>query len=74
MTELQEYINGIPNISGNEAMIEEAMRQGRNKTIFLNESGIDFGRIRSCFAIALHMQQPLIPAGGDNLQTAAIIS
>lgn len=29
---------------------------------------------RSAFAIALHMQQPLIPAGGESLETAALIS
>ncbi len=34
----------------------------------------DPGPIQSAFAIALHMQQPLIPAGGDDLKTAALIS
>src|SRR5208282_1241632 len=33
-----------------------------------------YARIRSACAIALHMHQPLIPAGGDNLRTAAMIS
>ena len=33
-----------------------------------------FGNIKSAFAIALHMHQPLIPAGGNNLATAEIIS
>ncbi len=50
--------------------------------VCLHESGIDgstalttgFADIRSCFSIALHMHQPLIPAGGDNLQTARVIS
>jgi len=41
---------------------------------YLPESGIDFGRIRSAFTIALHMHQPLIPAGGTDLRTAAVIS
>ena len=36
--------------------------------------GIDFGGIRSAFAIALHMHQPLVPAGGGDLHTAAVIS
>src|SRR5271167_1036680 len=40
----------------------------------LPESRIDFGHIRSASAIALHMHQPLIPAGGDDLRTARIIS
>ena len=30
--------------------------------------------IQSAFAIALHMHQPLIPAGGQELRTAALIS
>ncbi len=38
------------------------------------ESGIDFSRARSGVAIALHMHQPLIPAGGSDLRTARIIS
>jgi hypothetical protein len=42
--------------------------------IFLPECGIDFARINSGFANALHMHQPLIPAGGDDLPTAAVIS
>ena len=42
--------------------------------MFLAESRVDFSRIRSAAAIALHMHQPLIPAGGAELRTAAIIS
>ena len=38
------------------------------------DSRVDFARVRSAFAIALHMHQPLIPAGGGDLRTAAIIS
>ena len=30
--------------------------------------------IQSCFGIALHMHQPIIPAGGDDLRTARLIS
>ena len=44
------------------------------RPVFLPESGIDFGSVKSAFAIALHMHQPLIPAGGGNLSTAEIIS
>ena len=33
-----------------------------------------FAGIQSAFAIALHMHQPLIPAGGGDLRTAALIS
>ena len=38
------------------------------------ESGDPFEGIQSAFAIALHMHQPLIPAGGDELRTARLIS
>jgi hypothetical protein len=38
------------------------------------QSTIDFTRIRSGFAVALHMHQPLIPAGGSDLNTAEIVS
>ena len=41
---------------------------------YLPECGIDFGNIRSAFSIALHMHQPLIPAGGADLRTAGVIS
>jgi hypothetical protein len=72
MSDLPEYVDGLPNICGEENRIAEATRGGGK--VFLNESGIDFNGINSAFCIALHMQQPLIPAGGDNLSTAEIIS
>ncbi len=31
-------------------------------------------KINSCFGVALHMHQPMIPAGGDDLKTARLIS
>jgi len=69
---IPEYIDGLPNICGSEQLVAQALRP-RGPT-YLPESGIDFANIRSCFAIALHMHQPLIPAGGNDLQTASIIS
>lgn len=74
MHEIAEYVDGLPNICGSEEIIEETLRKSQGKPVFLPESTIDFGRIRSTFTIALHMHQPLIPAGGDHLQTAEIIS
>jgi len=70
--ELPEYVDGLPNICGSEDLIRHAMT--RSGPFYLPESGIDFGRIRSAFSIALHMHQPLIPAGGGELRTAAVIS
>jgi hypothetical protein len=74
MSELPEYIQDIPNIAGSESQIEEAMQRHKGHAIYLPESGIDFDSIRSSSAIALHMHQPLIPAGGGDLRTAEIIS
>jgi hypothetical protein len=37
-------------------------------------SAVDIAGIDSAFAVALHMHQPLIPASGPDLRTAAIIS
>ena len=69
---LQEYVEGLPNISGSELALAEAL--ARPGAQYLPESGIDFGRARSVFANALHMHQPLIPGGGHDLGTADVIS
>lgn len=69
---LAEYVEGLPNICGSEGLIDQAM--ARTGHLYLPDSGIDFGRVRSAFSIALHMHQPLIPAGGGDLRTAAVIS
>ena len=74
MTELAEYIEQRPNICGSEEQIAAAIRAAAGKPVFLPESRIDFGNINSAFATALHMHQPLIPAGGHDLATAEIIS
>ncbi len=72
---LPEYVNGLPNIAGHESEIEQVAKSTATATkIFWPESNIDFGHIKSSFAIALHMHQPLVPAGGDDLRTAKLIS
>ena len=65
-------VDGLPNISGNEAEIRRRIQQPRRPQH--EASHIDFGKIRAGFASALHMHQPLIPAGGGDLRTASIIS
>jgi hypothetical protein len=70
MTYIPEYINDLPAISGFEEEVASEQRGGSRPPIRRN----DFDRIRSACAIALHMHQPLIPAGGGDLQTAALIS
>lgn len=74
MNEMPEYIDGLPNISGSEGWVQSAIKEASGVPAYRNESRVDFGSIQSAFAIALHMHQPLIPAGGNDLRTAAIIS
>ncbi len=73
MPALPEYVDGLPNLSGSEALIERTMAEARDRPVFLDDSRIAFDRIRSACAIALHMHQPLTPTGGDDLRTAALI-
>jgi glycosyl hydrolase family 57 len=72
MSELPESINGLPNICGAEEQVAAATAD--KGPVYLRDSGIDFGRIKSAFAIALHMHQPLILAGTGDLRTAPVIS
>jgi hypothetical protein len=74
MSSLPEYIDNVPNISGAEDEIDSAVEKTKQQQLYLDKSRIDFSKIRSAFSIALHMHQPLIPAGGDDLKTAALIS
>ena len=72
MSELPEYVDRLPNICGAEEQVAAATaNQG---PVYLRESGIDFARIKSAFAIALHMHQPLILAGTGDLRSAPVIS
>jgi hypothetical protein len=61
----------IPPICGNEEAIAATM--ANSGPVALPNSDIDFGKARAAFAVALHMHQPLIPAGGGDLHTAAVI-
>jgi len=72
MEQLPEYVEGLPNLCGQESLLDQANRQ--SGPFYLPHSGIDFNNINSGFGIALHMHQPLIPAGGGDLSTASIIS
>ena len=74
MSDLPEYIGNLPNISGAEDQIQSAVQAGKGHPVFLAESRVNWGGLKSAFACALHMHQPLIPAGGSNLGTAEMIS
>jgi hypothetical protein len=73
MTTLPECVDGLPNLSGAEEQVARAIAEARERPVFLADSGIAFERVRSACAIALHMHQPLVPAGGRDLRTAALI-
>jgi hypothetical protein len=72
MNTLPEYVDGLPNICGAEDQVSAAT--SRTATGYAPEGGIDVGRIKSAFAVALHMHQPLIPGGGPDIRTAGVIS
>jgi hypothetical protein len=73
MEELPEYVDGLPNLCGSEQTVEAAIAAGRDQRVFLGPRSVDIAGIDSAFAIALHMHQPLIPAGGPDPRTAAIV-
>ncbi len=73
MPELPDFDDGLPPFCGAEAMVARTIADHADTPVTLNESPIDFGRVRSACAVALHMHQPLVPAGGDDLRTAAMI-
>jgi hypothetical protein len=67
-----EIMDNLPEISGNENEIKKAV--SGSKEIFYPISNISFDKVQSSFGIALHMHQPIIPAGGNDLRTARLIS
>ncbi|MBK6847616.1 MAG: glycosyl hydrolase family 57 [Proteobacteria bacterium] len=73
MSELPEYVDGLPNLCGAESEVQRIVQEHAGRPVFLPESGVDFQRVRSAFAVALHMHQPLVPAGGPELRTGAMI-
>jgi len=71
MTKLPEYVNGVPNICGSQDIIDAAMNRD---PVFLPQSRINWDNVKSAFAIALHMHQPIIPNPDQPLKTADVIS
>jgi Glycosyl hydrolase family 57 len=73
--QLPESVDGLPNLSGEESLIGATIREAGSHRVYpIPEAGDPFAGIQSAFAIALHMHQPLIPAGGGELRTARLIS
>lgn len=73
MDSIPEYMDDLPAVSGFEETVAEVRASSRGP-YYLQESRIDFDRIKSACAVALHMHQPLVPAGGSDLRTAGLIS
>ena len=73
LSTLPQTGDDLPNLAGAEGLVERAIADARGAPVFLHDSRIAFDRIRSACAVALHMHQPLIPAGGADLRTAALI-
>ncbi len=69
---IPDIVDGVPNISGAEGQVAEATRG--HAPAFLPETNLRLDKLQAVFAIALHMQQPLIPAGGGDVHSADIIS
>jgi hypothetical protein len=69
---LPDIIDGLPNLCGHEGQVEEVTRA--RPPVFLPETNLRLERLRAVFAIALHMQQPLIPAGGRDIRHSEIVS
>ena len=73
--ELVECVDGLPDLCGAEAMIAATIAGAAACPAFAPATCVDpLAGIESAFAIALHMHQPLIPAGGRDLPTAALVS
>ena len=58
MEPLAEYVDGLPNLCGQEPLISEAITAGRKYPVFPHDADIESAA--STFAVALHMHQPLI--------------
>jgi hypothetical protein len=71
MADLPKYVDGVPNLSGSEDLIASA--KNRNQ-VFLPQSTIDWDNVKSAYAIALHMHQPIIPNPDQQLTKADEIS
>jgi len=65
-------IEGMPNLCGSEGKIVPDAAAAPGPAL-APHTGMDVSKIRSALALALHMHQPTIPAGGQDLRTAALI-
>lgn len=66
--------NNLPAFCGFENEIAVELQKEKNRKLFPEINKSLNRTIRSAAAVALHMHQPLIPASGDELSSAALIS
>ena len=45
MTQISEYVDGLPNLCGQEAAVEQAIAEARGRPVYLGQGGIDFTRV-----------------------------
>lgn len=69
---IPEIVDGLPNLSGHDAQVEAVT--ARQSPVYLQETNLRLDRLQAVACIALHMQQPLIPAGGGDIKSADTIS
>ncbi len=72
--EVGACIDGLPNICGSEPVLDQAIASRRSGLGDGRDGAAWLGELDAAFAIALHMHQPLIPAGGGDLRTAPLVS
>ena len=67
MTEMTEYVDGVPRLCGSEDMLA---KEHVYEKVYLHESPIDWDNVRSAYSIALHNHQPIIPNPDKPLREA----
>lgn len=65
-------VQGLPNICGEDASVAAATSPAAQGTVFTADARALDG-VRASAGIALHMHQPTVPAGGDDIPTAGLI-
>lgn len=68
---MHPFVHGLPNICGNDAAVADAA--ARTDPVYGRDPHRLDG-VRAGYALALHMHQPTIPAGGRHLSSAGLIN
>lgn len=67
---MSDIIENLPNIY----FQENEPSPTRKKHLYSTCSNVNFHKVRASFGTALHMHQPTIPAGGNDLRSAGLVS